>query len=48
MVPVMMVVLRLRRAGLGQATRYGGGRVAQGAQKQRGELHTGLRVAGQR
>ena len=48
MVPVVMVMLRLRRAGPGQTARYGGGQVADGAQEKRGGLHTGLRVAGQR
>ena len=48
MVPVMMVMLGLGRAGPGQAARNGGGRVALGAQEKRGEKHTGLVVAGQR
>ncbi len=48
MVPVMLMMLGLERAGSpGQAARNGGGQVALGAQKKRGEGHTGCEVAGQ-
>ena len=47
MVPVMMLMLGLERAGFSQAARCGGGQVADGAQEKRGEGHTGCGVAGQ-